>query len=175
MYNNNQKYDAATRSTTRVKGEDGYWEYTFISEKGIFKYKTKDQKLANFIDSYPEKTFGIVTKGDKLVKAYEYENLFGQVRFSTALYVDSINSSIISQKATRDDITVHYVDCQGLAEHEVGNAKTQNMVMLGAIINATKVVNIDTMEKVFEKVFTGKKAKLIPKNMEALGVWKPEA
>ena len=96
MYNNNQKYDASTRSTTRVADEEGYWTYTFIDEKGIHKYKTKDQKLANFIDSYPEKTFGIVTKGDKLVKAYEYENLFGQVRFSTALYVDSINSSIIS-------------------------------------------------------------------------------
>ena len=84
-----------------------------------------------------------------------------------------INSSIISQKATRDDINVHYVDCQHLAEVEVGNGKTQNMVMLGAIINATNVVNIDTMQKVFEKVFTGKKAALIPKNMEALNVWKP--
>ena len=96
MYSNNQKYDAATRSTTRVQDAEGYWEYTFIDAKGIHKYKTKDQKLANFIDSYPEKTFGIVTKGDKLVRAYEYENLFGQVRFCTALYVDSINSSIIS-------------------------------------------------------------------------------
>ena len=45
-----------------------------------------------------------------------------------------INSSIIEQKATRDDINVHYVDCQYLAEHEVGNAKTQNMVMLGAAV-----------------------------------------
>ena len=96
MYSNNQKYDAATRTTTRVKNADGYWEYTFIDEKGIHKYKTKDQKLANFIDSYPEKTFGIVTKGDKIVKAYEYYNLYGQIRFSTALYVDSINGSIIS-------------------------------------------------------------------------------
>lgn len=84
-----------------------------------------------------------------------------------------INSSIIEQKATRDDINVHYVDCQHLAEVEVGNAKTQNMVMLGAIINATGVVEMDTMQKVFEKVFTGKKAKLIPKNMEALKVWQP--
>jgi 2-oxoglutarate ferredoxin oxidoreductase subunit gamma len=85
-----------------------------------------------------------------------------------------INSSIIEQKATRDDINVHYVDCQYLAEHEVGNAKTQNMVMLGAIIQATGVVEMDTMQKVFEKVFTGKKAKLIPKNMEALTAWKAE-
>ena len=84
-----------------------------------------------------------------------------------------INSSIIEQKATRDDINVHYVDCQHLAEVEVGNGKTQNMVMLGAIINATGVVHMETMQKVFEKVFTGKKAKLIPKNMEALSVWQP--
>ena len=52
-----------------------------------------------------------------------------------------INSSIISQKVTRDDINVHYVDCQALAEQEVGSAKTQNMVMLGAIIQVTNVVN----------------------------------
>ena len=96
MFNNSSKYDAATRSTTRVKDEDGYWVYTFINEKGISKYKTKDQKLANFIDSYPERVFGIVTKGDKLVKAYEYDCIYGQVRFSTALYVDSINGTIIS-------------------------------------------------------------------------------
>jgi 2-oxoglutarate ferredoxin oxidoreductase subunit gamma len=86
-----------------------------------------------------------------------------------------INTSVVSIEPTRTDVNVHYVDTIGIAENEIGNAKTANMVMLGAIINATKVVNIDTMEKVFEKVFTGKKAKLIPKNMEALGVWKPEA
>ncbi|MEG0291804.1 MAG: 2-oxoacid:acceptor oxidoreductase family protein [Anaerovoracaceae bacterium] len=82
-----------------------------------------------------------------------------------------INSSIIDQKASRDDVKVHYVDCRYLAEEVVGNGKTQNMVMLGAIINATKVVDINTMEKVFEKVLTGGKAKLIPKNMEALNSW----
>ena len=96
MFNNSAKYDAATRSTTRVKDEDGYWTYTFIDEKGIHKYKTKDQKLATFIDSYPERVFGIVTKGDKILKAYEYNCLYGYTRFSTALYVDSINGTIIS-------------------------------------------------------------------------------
>lgn len=96
MFSNSSKYDAATRSTTRVKDEDGYYTFTFIDEKGIHKYKTKDHKLASFIDSYPERLFGIVTKGDILVKAYEYDCLFGQVRFSTALYVDSINGTIIS-------------------------------------------------------------------------------
>ena len=96
MFNNSSKYDASTRSTTRVKDADGYWVYTFISEKGIEKYKTKDQELANFIDSYPERVFGIVTKGEIIVKAYEYECIYGYTRFSTALYVDAINGTIIS-------------------------------------------------------------------------------
>ena len=84
-----------------------------------------------------------------------------------------INSSIISQKVTRDDINVHYVDCQALAEQEVGSAKTQNMVMLGAIIQVTNVVKMDTMADVFAYKFTGGKAKLIPQNIKALEVWKP--
>lgn len=82
-----------------------------------------------------------------------------------------INSSIITQKTTRDDVNVHYVDCQKLAE-ELGNVKAQNMVMLGAIINYTGVVNLETMDKVFEYVLTGKKAKLIPINTQALTAYK---
>lgn len=82
-----------------------------------------------------------------------------------------INSSIIEQKAKRTDINVHYVDCQGLAE-ELGNVKAQNMVMLGAIINNTGVVDIKTMDEVFEHVLTGKKAKLIPINTKALSAYK---
>ena len=45
------------------------------------------------------------------------------------------------------------------------------MIMLGAIIKKTGVVNIDTMEKTFEKLMTGKKAKLIEPNMRALQAW----
>ena len=45
------------------------------------------------------------------------------------------------------------------------------MVMLGAIIRQAKVVDLNTMNKVFEKVLIGKKAKLIPSNLEALSAW----
>ena len=82
-----------------------------------------------------------------------------------------INSSIVPQKASRSDINVHYVDCNAIAEEKIGNAKTSNMVMLGAIIRESKVVDIATMEKVFQKVLTGGKAKLIPLNMQALDAW----
>lgn len=82
-----------------------------------------------------------------------------------------INSSVVTQKATRTDINVHYVDCLSIAEEKVGNGKAANMVMLGAIIRKSNVVGIEIMDKVFEKVMTGGKAKLIPANKAALVAW----
>ncbi|HZK88353.1 MAG TPA: 2-oxoacid:acceptor oxidoreductase family protein [Anaerovoracaceae bacterium] len=82
-----------------------------------------------------------------------------------------INSSIVTQKATRTDVNVYYVDCNKIAEEKVGNGKTANMVMLGAIIQITNVVGLDIMEKVFEYVMTGGKTALIALNMKALEAW----
>ena len=82
-----------------------------------------------------------------------------------------VNASVINYKARRTDVNVHYVDCQRIAEQVVGNAKTANMVMLGAIIRTSKVVSLDIMDKVFEKTLTGKKAALIPANKQALNAW----
>lgn len=85
-----------------------------------------------------------------------------------------INSSIVPQKASRDDINVYYVDCNDITEKKVGNTKAANMVMLGAIISVTNIVNKSTMEKVFQKVMLGDKAKMIPINMQALEAWTKE-
>lgn len=82
-----------------------------------------------------------------------------------------INSSFVSQKPTRDDINVHYVDCNMIAEEEVGNAKAANMVMLGAIIRKSAPVSLGIMDSVFEATLTGSKAKLIPTNKKALIAW----
>ena len=75
-----------------------------------------------------------------------------------------VNASVIHYKARRTDVHVHYVDCTHIAEHEVGNGKTANMVMLGAIIRASGVVSLEIMDKVLAKTMTGKKEKLIPAN-----------
>ena len=82
-----------------------------------------------------------------------------------------INSSIIDTKVERDDINVHYVDTIGLAESKIGNEKTANMVMLGAILRITGVVEKAAMAKTFEKLMTGRKAKLIEPNMKAIEAW----
>lgn len=82
-----------------------------------------------------------------------------------------INESIISQKSDRTDISVNYVDCAGIALEKLGNSKAANMVMLGAIIKKTGIVDMTTMEEVCETVFSGSKAEHIPLNIKALNSW----
>ncbi len=78
-----------------------------------------------------------------------------------------VNSSIIPDKVRRTDITAVYVPCDEIAA-ELGNSKVANMVMLGAYVAATKVLKPATIETMITEMFTGKKAKLVPLNMEAL-------
>ena len=78
-----------------------------------------------------------------------------------------INSSLIDVKATRDDIHVIYVPANGIAE-EIGNTKVANMVILGAYIEKSGVVNVKSVLGVIEKKMGAKKAHLVPINEEAL-------
>ena len=78
-----------------------------------------------------------------------------------------INSSIVPDKVSRGDVKAYYVPCDRIAE-ELGNAKVSNMVMLGAYIAATKALKQETIETMIEEMFAGKKANLIPLNLEAL-------
>jgi 2-oxoglutarate ferredoxin oxidoreductase subunit gamma len=82
-----------------------------------------------------------------------------------------INTSLIKEKSDREDVQIHNVDCNKLAS-EVGNDKTMNMVMLGALIRVTGVVSLSCIEKVMEEMFTGSKAALLQLNKKALEVWK---
>ena len=78
-----------------------------------------------------------------------------------------INSSIVPDKVTRDDIQAVYVPCDAIAA-ELGNPKVANMVMLGAYVGATEALKVETIEEMIHEMFTGKKAKLVPLNLEAL-------
>lgn len=82
-----------------------------------------------------------------------------------------INTSVVSIEPTRTDVNVHYVDTIDIAENVVGNPKTANMVMLGAMLRTCDIVNIDTIDKTFEYKMSGKKAKLIPDNKKAIMAW----
>ena len=82
-----------------------------------------------------------------------------------------VNQSLINEAPSRDDITVYQVDAAEIAKGQLGNEKTANMVMLGAIVRMTGVVKLESVHKVIEKTFAGKKAEMIPLNLRALEAW----
>jgi 2-oxoglutarate ferredoxin oxidoreductase subunit gamma len=81
-----------------------------------------------------------------------------------------INSSMIEQKATRDDINVYYVPANDIAM-ALGNARTANVVMLGAMVHAAPVVPVKMIYKIMEKTFSGRKAHLLDINKTAFHAW----
>lgn len=78
-----------------------------------------------------------------------------------------INSSLITKKIERKDVEVYYVEANRIAQ-EIGNPKAANLVMLGAVLKSTPLVEIESILKAFLKVFGESKSKFIPQNREAL-------
>lgn len=78
-----------------------------------------------------------------------------------------INSSLIEEKSTREDIDVYYIPANDIA-NELGNNRVANMVMLGAYLEVTKMVTLESIEEAFYKVFGENKAHLLPINKEAI-------
>ncbi|NBG89560.1 2-oxoacid:acceptor oxidoreductase family protein [Isachenkonia alkalipeptolytica] len=78
-----------------------------------------------------------------------------------------INASLIEKKASRDDLDVYYIKANEIA-NEIGNAKVANMVMLGAYLEITKIVKVESVIEALKKVFGPAKEHLVPMNKDAL-------
>jgi 2-oxoglutarate ferredoxin oxidoreductase subunit gamma len=81
-----------------------------------------------------------------------------------------VNSSLISQKASRDDIRVHEVNVNDMAQ-ELGNVRVANMIMLGAFVRATNVVSEASIVQVIDETIGAKKAELRDLNIKAFEMW----
>jgi len=79
-----------------------------------------------------------------------------------------LNTSLIHQKATRQDIQVYEVPASEMAE-ELGDIRAANMVMLGALLKVAELVSPDALLASVERTF-GKKAGVLETNREAF--WK---
>ena len=77
------------------------------------------------------------------------------------------NSSLIDITPDRTDINAVAIDCNGIAE-QLGNSRTANMVMLGAIIEKTGVISIDSAMEALKSTFGPKKEHLLPINRKAM-------
>lgn len=78
-----------------------------------------------------------------------------------------INSSLIDDKAERDDIEVYYIPANDIAD-ELGNIRVANMVMLGAYLESANTVEVESILKAFTKVFGEDKKHLLPINKKAI-------
>lgn len=78
-----------------------------------------------------------------------------------------LNSSMVSRMPHRDDIEAVACDAVGIAR-EVGNERTVNMVMLGALLAKQTLISMETVLKQLRTVFTGRKEKLVAVNEQAI-------
>ena len=79
-----------------------------------------------------------------------------------------LNSSLVDPELVdASRVRCHKVPANNIAD-SLGNSRMANMVVLGAYVAATGIVTLDVVKESLNKAFSGGKAKLIPKNVEAL-------
>jgi 2-oxoglutarate ferredoxin oxidoreductase subunit gamma len=77
------------------------------------------------------------------------------------------NSSLIDVKPERDDIKIIPVPANEAAE-KLGNPSIANVVMCGAIVKNTAVVQMDSIKKGMEKIISASRQHLLDANVKAL-------
>lgn len=78
-----------------------------------------------------------------------------------------INRSLIAKPATRKDIRVIDILANDLAT-EIGSPKMANVVLLGALLQVTKAVPLDSVVKALDEHLPAKARKLLDSNKRAL-------
>ena len=77
------------------------------------------------------------------------------------------NSSVIETKPTRGDLKIFPIPANEIAS-AIGAPRSANIVMLGAVIRETNMLQLGSVESALSKEFYGPKASLLAKNIEAL-------
>jgi 2-oxoglutarate ferredoxin oxidoreductase subunit gamma len=77
-----------------------------------------------------------------------------------------LNSSLVDRKPQRADLHVLELPVNQIAE-EINNPRGANMILLGAYLQKTGVVEIEQVLALFDSIFKGKKQSVIEKNKEA--------
>lgn len=78
-----------------------------------------------------------------------------------------INESLVHRAPVRNDIQSYIIPAQELAD-EVGMPRGSNMIMLGALLEATNVVNKDNIYDYLVKTFKGRYLDKMPLNVKAI-------
>ncbi len=77
------------------------------------------------------------------------------------------DSSLISDDIKRDDIKKIGIPATKLA-NDMGASKLANMILVGAMIKATEMADLETVEKALSKIIPPKKADLLEVNLNCI-------
>jgi len=78
-----------------------------------------------------------------------------------------INSDLVKSEHERSDIRVLRIPCNSIAE-KIGDLRIANMVMMGALAEATGAIKLHDFKTVLESYFPKNKQGLIPMNLAAV-------
>ncbi len=78
-----------------------------------------------------------------------------------------VNSSMVPDQSEREDIEVIYAPASDMAT-EIGNVRMANVVCLGALLQATRVVSLDAVAQALEDHLPERHRDLLDLNKEAL-------
>ncbi len=79
-----------------------------------------------------------------------------------------INSSLVDPDLTEKERVQTYAIAANDVADSLGNTRMANMVAIGAFVQATGVMPVDTVVKSLDKVISPRYANMIPKNAEAI-------
>jgi len=108
----------------------------------------------------------VVTRPDVVIAL----NLPSLDKFEEVVEVGGVliyNSSLIKRRPTRTDIRVIEIAANDIAA-ELGNPRVANMVALGALLEATRVVSDESMEQALRKALPAHRQDMLPLNMQAI-------
>ncbi len=108
----------------------------------------------------------ISTHPDSLVGLHHtlYNKLKGSVKKGGRIF---INTSLIDDDNLRDDCMIYKIPANTMAEG-IGNIKSANMIMLGAYVEATRVVKLDSLFNLLPKVLPPHRHQFIDLNIKAI-------
>ena len=78
-----------------------------------------------------------------------------------------VDSTLISKKVEREDVTTYYIPATKIAKDE-GFSTLANMILMGKLMKASDMLGFDGIEESVKKVVPPKKANLIDINIKAL-------
>ena len=78
-----------------------------------------------------------------------------------------INSSLIPKTCERDDIRIISIPASDIAS-EMGNIRMANLILLGALVEATGIVSPETVEQQLEEHLSARHREWLEPNKEAL-------